>query len=209
MKTEQSPIWKRTISGKIYEYIQNHLATPETHLQINDAGKLVETISFNGEEAHIRKRIQGNMDNILTCIESYEYKRLNWWRETIDAHSNISMILLDPPIMWVAKDAGIIDWEDIFKPSHAIRRQDIYSGYDRNKIVEAQGLIRNTIMECFSSKFLPHYSLQNTDGALRVTAESAEGIESRTEDNETYTALFPLLQEGVPQLLQSYKEIQI
>lgn len=42
-----------------------------------------------------------------------------------------------------------------------------------------------------------------------MIAKTAEAIESRTEDNEVYTDLFKVIQEGIPQLLNFYQEIQI
>lgn len=209
MKIEQSPIWQRTVSGKIYSFIQKNIATPDTNIQIINAGELIETIIFNGDEAHIRKQVRGDLDSINTSIESYEYKRLDWWRKTIDAQSNMQITLLDPPLMWVAKDAKIENWEGIFKPTQVMKQQGIYTGNDRNKIAQAQTLIRSNIIECYDTKLGPHYSLNNSDGALRLIAETPEAIESRTEDNDTYHSILGLLHEGVPQLLESYKNIQV
>lgn len=69
--------------------------------------------------------------------------------------------------------------------------------------------IRNKIVECYTSRISPHFSLNTQDGALRMIAKTAEAIESRTEDNEVYTDLFKVIQEGIPQLLNFYQEIQI
>lgn len=194
--------WKHTVSGHIYTYMQNHFQN-EAKIGIENLGGPIEIFTYDKDQAHIRKReTEGSIE---TCIESYEYKRLPWWKESIDHQQGVPFIFLDPPVMWVAKDAGISNWEELFRPSVAVSKYHIADINDLESVERAKIEVRKVISEIITPKVSSAYSIQFQDGGLRLIAETDEAMESRYIDNEVYNQVligFQAIAEPLQEQLQ-------
>ncbi|CAN5222258.1 hypothetical protein BH09PAT2_BH09PAT2_07620 [soil metagenome] len=210
MTVEQGRMWEQTISANIFSFLKQKAENEGMVVSIENKGDMVETIHFGDESVQILKRTNqsgdGDFSQIETCIESHQYKRLPWWQQAIDSQKNTKLVFLDPPVMWVAKDAQIEDWEAIFRPSVAVVEQGIYSGDDQTQLEQAKNLVRDTVFSVLTPVIHPDFAVQYQDGGLRCMAITPEAKESRTKDNDAYKSLCNNVKASVPEILHRYHE---
>jgi hypothetical protein len=211
-KRHTSAEWSGTLSGKLAGYLAAKAAEGKVPFEVLGKGKVFETFQFNHDQAHLRKQISGGRigetpHNIHTLIEAYEYKRKPWWSEAIDAQGIDNFLFLDTPVQFAAKDAGIAQWERLFRPSVVMKEHGIYTGTDEEERLMCQIKIRRTIIDVLTRRVGPHYDVCDEFGSLRLRALTDEARESRFVDNEAYHSVLPVFGEAVPDLEMVYSSM--
>lgn len=175
-------VWDASVSGMIFKKLQDIARRWGRTTRIYVKGSPVEVFEFNGETALVYNTLRSGTIGeeggyIVPAIESYQYKRLPWWREAIDGVGT-TVELLDVPLVWAGKDAKIPDYENLFRPSQILKRLRLPES-SLDTIYEAMKAVIDPVVT-------PDYTMVNDSGILRLGAVSEDAIQSRLEDNQAY-----------------------
>lgn len=190
-------VWENTGSGKIFSQLSEIGKRENKQVQIAGKNTEKEIFLFGTEQAVLYKNLEGGTVGerdgvIIPSIESYDYKRLAWWKEAVTPVLP-SLQLLDAPVLSVAKDAGIEHINDL-DPKLVAK---VY-GFSQDEAGLAQA--ERKIIDALSLTLSPDYMIRNTVGNLRMVALTPEAVASRYEDNQIYQDALGKIKNAVPNL---------
>lgn len=191
---DQDIEWEQTtVSGKIFARLKAAASSQGVPLSIVNKDGMMERFKFGEEEAYLLKALEGGTagdrdGTLIINAEGWQYKRMKWWKEAIDK-AGVELEYLDTPFLWVAKDAGIADYASLFSPAGIVNRfaaGEVGEEAKKQLMNSAKTLLSGALT---SQLGIPDYRVIDADGGLRAGALTAQAIESRTVDNQTYQAL--------------------
>lgn len=194
-----APGWEKTKSGKVYTQLQGMASRNGKEGTVLNRDGAVESFVFNGQTARIRKSFEGGTvgsqdGQVRSFIEGYDYKRMPWWKEAVDA-SKCAFDILDTPLMLAAKDAGVADYEETFRASRIMEKYGV-PPTDTTQRKYIEDFIVMVIGESLGS----HYDIKDFMGGLRLMAKTAEAERSRVEDNEVYREALKRIADVTPSI---------
>ncbi len=206
--------WKdETVSGGLFTRLESDAKAAGKTFSLEGKNKLVEKFHFGDENAIIIKRLEnatvGEQNGTLgSFVEAWEYKRLKWWRDAIDAEKS-PVGFLDTSIGRAAQDAGVSNWKETFNPTFAVEAFGLADQQDDQKRGERENWVRSRIMDVVGPAVLPDYELSFHDYTIRLDARSPEALKSRGEDNDTYRAMLAKVKVAAEQLAAEYENARV
>ena len=207
--TDPQTEWFYTVSGRLFARlvpISEQLGKP---LSIENQDGPYEKYHMGDETAHLAKRMADSTvgedgGTIQTLAESWEYKRLPWWKEALDLE-NLPVIFLDPPLFKLGVDAHITHAEGLFDPPTVIKKYRLNPAakFDREMIM--RHWVKEQIIHLLNPLLEPHYEVKDYERNLRLYPKSNEGIASRVVDNEAYHFALEKIGQVIGPLVNVYE----
>jgi hypothetical protein len=202
--------WARTGSGQIYKRLQEIGRREGVEVSIEGKNSNIEIFCFGDRKAYLNKSLVGGTTlgtdgTIVPSVESYQIKREPWWKEAIDPLKE-SLSFLDIPVAWAAKDAGVDNLDEVYRPKDVIKNHNLNKdGMDSLEVIRK---IEKIIREALSPVLAPQYSISYEFGGLRLKPLTELAREGNFEDNEVYTAAVTKIKETAPILQALYVNLQ-
>lgn len=209
-KEEKKNEWRETVSGQIFARLQKIAEREKKEARIDWPGEVVEKFWFGNESATILKHLEGGTVGledgaIASYAESWEYRNLPWWKEALDAEE-MPVGLLDTPLTWVARDAGVENPAILFRPPSIIETYKLVSADSSTQDGDLKEWLRSRIIAIIAPLVEPNYTILFSDGSLRLVAQTEEAKASLKIDNDTYAQALLKIKEAVPLLDAEWKQ---
>lgn len=207
--TDPQTEWLNTVSGRLFVRlipISEQLGKP---LTIENQGGLFEEFRMGDETAHLAKRMADSTvgedgGTIQTYAESWEYKRLPWWKEALDLEY-LPVIFLDTPLSNLGDDALIADAESYFDPAMVVKKYHLNPKANIEREMIMRHWVKEQIIQLLNPLLDPHYEVRDYEQQLRLYPKSDEGIASRVIDNEAYSFALQQIKQIAAPLAQVYQ----
>lgn len=182
----KDPLWDETVSGRLYKCLKYKASEEGVEFSLEGKGEIVEFFYYNQEKARLVKYLIHATVNeidgeVRTFAEGWEYKRYSWWKTAID-EEGIPVDFLNVPLVWLAKDANIENWEQFFRPSK------IVSSLKKNpqEMEHAKQAVQQKIAEIVNPFLAPDFLIIEERSVLRLSPLTDRAKTSHIEDNEAY-----------------------
>jgi len=193
LKTHQSNEeneWLQTLSGQIYQALVPIAQKLGRSVDVDGKGELYETYIVGNEKAHLSKRLADGTvgedgGTIKTFAESWEYKRLHWWKEALDSLKN-PVILLDTPISKLAVDAHVSNMEEYFDPATVVKLYRLNLSGDSSQGIAMKQWVKDQITAVLNPVLKPDFEVKEYEQQLRICPKNEEALQSCMTDNATY-----------------------
>ncbi len=201
--------WEESGPGKLFLQLKKTGLENARNVEISGKWDTHKTYRFGPEEAdlivHLHNGGVGERGGqLVSFIESYQYKMLNWWKKAIEETEGLQVALLDTPLIVALREAGIP--EDKKWTLNAEKVAEMYAPEEEKE--KAMRVILQIIIRTINSVVAPDFEVRTYDGAPRLVPLTEEAKKSRTENNETYKNTVQKLKQ-VPELLEKeYKNLK-
>lgn len=202
--------WEQTVTGRLYGDVQAIAERENKTCRIEGRGGIYEFISLGDEAATLIKHLENSNvgeeggGNLTTYAEAWEYKRLPWWKEALEKE-NLPVKFLETPVSKAAKDAGLENWEAVFRPVTTVKEFNLSDAADEKATGAAEDWVRSRIKEHLAPLIAADYKIDFFDGGLRLVPQTEEAKRSRLEDNDTYARTLEKIKEIAPKLEEEYR----
>jgi hypothetical protein len=212
-KEKKEGDWRVTISGKIFARLEELASEKDVSVSIKNKGGMVEIFKFGDETANIVKHLEDaavgeESGKVRSFVESWDYRNRDWWRGALDAE-NLPVQFLDTPAARAAQDAGIENWQEVFRPSVVVKTYDLADPKDEQGTKRMQEWVESEIEAKLADVVGPSYVVKTHDYLVRIVPVSEEANQSRVDENETYREMLERLKEAIPQIEEAYRLKQV
>ena len=201
-ETPDSVRWKQSLAGKLCSRLEKIAKDTGKTFRMLGAGSSVEVFEFGGERAELVKHMENSTvgdvgGSIRNYVESWDYKRLPWWRDALMSEQ-APYELLDIPVSRAARDAGVERWRELFIPAQVVNTFDLVTPDNWREVEAMKEWVRSSITNILGRIVRPDYSVTFFENSLRLAPLTEGAILSKTVDNETYSSLLKKIEIIAP-----------